>query len=203
MLASPLECIAKVRSAVFWIAAGATADEIGVPELECAVSFAVEIEPAQGAPPEVDYRWDPDTDILTATIRPASVGEGLSGSVELMGLDGAWLNLDVNAGRVQGVEVAIWPEVQKVATLPLPGRVENGRVAVPLRRKGEDIGSVSIDTALFAVTDSAEQTIHFRLGPVRPVRTVRIARDLLFEVDPEGRIAGMWLLNVPPLPEPQ
>ena len=203
MLGPRPERDAAMLGALIRIAAPDRAREIGVPELECAVSFAVQIEPAQGTPPEVEYRWDPDTDILTAAIRATSVGEGLSGSVELMGLDGAWLNLDVSAGRVQGVEVAIWPEVKKVATLPLPGSVEDGRVAVPLRRKGQDIGSVSIDTALIAVTDQAEQTIHFRLGPVRPVRTVRIARDLLFEVDPQGRIAGMWLLNVPPLPEPQ
>jgi len=189
--------------ALFRIAVPLRACEIGFPELEYAVSFAVQIEPAQGTPPEVEYRWDPDTDILTAAIRATAVGEGLSGSVELMGRDGAWLNLDVSAGRVHGVEVAIWPEVKKVAALPIPGTVEDGRVAVPLRRKGQDIGSISIDTALVAMTDPAEQTIHFRLGPVRPVRTVRIARDLLFEVDPQGRIAGVWLLNVPPLPESQ
>jgi hypothetical protein len=72
---------------------------------------------------------------------------------------------------------------------------------VPLRRKGEDIGSIAIDTALHAESDPTERTIHFRIGPPRPVRTVRIARDLLFEVDPQGRIAGVWLLNVPPFPE--
>ena len=29
------------------------------------MSFAVQIEPAQGGVPDVDYRWDTDTDILT------------------------------------------------------------------------------------------------------------------------------------------
>jgi hypothetical protein len=164
------------------------------------VSFAVQIEPAQGTLPDVDYRWDADTDILTASVRPQGVGEGLSGSVELMGGDGAWLNLDVTGGRIHGVEVAVWPDVRKVPSLAAPATIEDGRIAVPLRTLGNDVGSVAIDTALAAEADHAERTIHFRVGPSRQVRTVRIARDLLLDVDPHGRIAGVWLLNVPPFP---
>ncbi len=164
------------------------------------MSFAVQIEPAQGGVPDVDYRWDTDTDILTVAVRARAVGEGLCGSVELMGGDGAWLNLDVTAGRIHGVEVAVWPDVRKVSQLPVPSVIEDGRVAVPLRKLGDDVGSVSIDTALAAESDQAERTFHFRVGPTRTVRTVRIARDLLFDVDPHGRIAGLWLLNVPPFP---
>ena len=167
------------------------------------MSFAVQIEPAQGGIPDVDYRWDTDTDILTVAVRARAVGEGLCGSVELMGGDGAWLNLDVTAGRIHGVEVAVWPDVQKVAKLAPPTVIEDGRVAVPLRKLGDDVGSVSIDTALAAESDQAERTIHFRVGPARTARTVRIARDLLLEVDPQGRIAGLWLLNVPPFPTDQ
>lgn len=177
-----------------------TVDTFAVPEPECVVSFAVLIEPAQGNPPDVDYRWDADTDILTAAVRANAVGEGLSGSVELMGGDGAWLNLDVTAGRIHGVEVAVWPDVHKVAALQIPATIEDGRVAVPLRTLGDDVGSIAIDTALAAEADHAERTIHFRVGPARRVRTVRIARDLLVDVDPNGRIAGVWLLNVPPFP---
>ena len=178
----------------------ATAGNFAVPEPECTVSFAVQIEPAQGDPPGVDYRWDADTDILTAAVRAQTVGEGLCGSVELMGGDGAWLNLDVSGGRIHGVEVAVWPDVRKVPALATPATIEDGRVAVPLRKLGVDVGSVAIDTALVAEADQAERTIHFRVGPLRQVRTVRIARDLLVDVDPHGRIAGVWLLNVPPFP---
>jgi hypothetical protein len=178
-----------------------TAGTFAVPEMECIVSFAVQIEPAKGSPPAVDYRWDADTDILTAAVRSTAVGEGLSGSVELMGGDGAWLNLDVTGGRIHGVEVAVWPDVRKLAALVIPAAIEDGAVAVPLRTLGDDVGSVAIDTALMAEADQAERTIHFRVGPVRQARTVRIARDLLLDVDPAGRIAGLWLLNVPPFPE--
>ncbi len=194
---------AMPRSAMrpFELTSVAAADTFAVPEPECVVSFAVQIEPAQGAPPDVDYRWDTDTDILTAAVRAKAVGEGLCGSVELMGGDGAWLNLDVSGGRIHGVEVAVWPDVRKVPALSAPATIEDGRVAVPLRKLGADVGSVAIDTALVAEADQSERTIHFRVGPARPARSVRIARDLLVDVDPNGRIAGVWLLNVPPFPE--
>ena len=42
--------------------------------------------------------------------------------------------------------------------------------------------------------------IHFRVGPKRDARTVRLGRDLLFDLDSQSRIAGLWLLNVPPFP---
>ena len=95
--------------------------------------------------------------------------------------------------------VAVWRRVRKVAH-SLPVAIENGTVSVPLRSSVGDVGSVAIGTALVAEADHAERTIHFRVGPARPARTVRIARDLLLDVDPHGRIAGVWLLNVPPFP---
>ena len=35
----------------------------------------------------VEYRWDADTDILSATLRTKSVGEGLTGSLDIEGAD--------------------------------------------------------------------------------------------------------------------
>src|SRR5688572_3688423 len=66
------------------------------------VSVTVQIQPVQETPPEVEYRWDADTDILTANVRANAVGEGISGSIDLIGTDGAWLNLDVSGGRLHG-----------------------------------------------------------------------------------------------------
>jgi hypothetical protein len=167
------------------------------------VSVAVNIEPVSGVPPEVEYRWDADTDILTANLRAKAVGEGISGSIDLMGSDGAWLNLDVADGRIHGVEVAVWPDVRKVPALDPPKAVENGRVGVALRAISGNPASMSVDTALVAEADNAERTIHFRVGSARNVRTIRFARDLLLDIDQQGRIAGLWLLNVPPFPAEQ
>lgn len=164
------------------------------------MSFAVQIEPPSGPVPEVEYRWDPDTDILTASLRARGIGEGMSGSVELTGTDGAWLMLDVSGGRISSVEVAVWPDVRKVAVLAPPATVEDARVTVPTRRSQPGVAAVEVNGALSAEADHAERTIHFRLGGSRQVRTVRIARDVLIDVDAHNQIGGLWLLNVPPFP---
>lgn len=164
------------------------------------MNVPVRIEPATGAPSEVEYRWDPDTDILTANLRARGVGEGLNGSVGLEGSDGSWVILDVSSGRINGVEVAVWPDVRKRATLDPPGEVEDVRVTVPSRVSQPDIASLEVDTSLTAEADQREATIHFRLGKLRQTRTVRIARDILLDIDQRERIAGVWLLNVPPFP---
>src|SRR5687768_3846300 len=96
----PAAAMPRFAMRPFELTAVAATGTLADPEPESVVSFAVQIEPAQGTPADVEYRWDTDTDILTASVRSKSVGEGLSGSVELMGGDGAWLNLDVTGGRI-------------------------------------------------------------------------------------------------------
>ena len=165
------------------------------------MSIAVRVEPVDGTPSDVEYRWDTDTDILTANLRTQVVSEGTSGSVEIEGTDGSWLILDLNGGSVHGVEVAVWPEVRKRASLSPPGEITDGRVM--LGGEGNGIASIEMNTALAAEADESERTIHFRLGPSRQTKTVRIARDILIDVDGRDRIAGVWLLGVPPVPEAQ
>ena len=102
---------------------------------------------------------------------------------------------------MQGVEVAVWPEVRKRSSLSPPNEVTDGRVMVGGSDNG--IASIEMNTAMAAEADDSERTIHFRLGPSRQTRTVRIARDILIDVDGKDRIAGVWLLAVPPFPEGQ
>ena len=66
------------------------------------MKVAVDIQPADASPAAVEYTWDPDTDILSAQLRPRTSGDGLSGSVGLEGSDGSWVILDVAAGRIAG-----------------------------------------------------------------------------------------------------
>jgi hypothetical protein len=166
------------------------------------VNIAVQLEPAAGSPPAVEYRWDADTDILTVRLDAVAGGSGASGSVELEGVDGSWLVLDVAQGRISGIEVAVWPDVHKRPTLEPPAAVEDARVVVPLRASHSGPLSLEISTPLVAEADAAERVIYFRVGARREVRTVRLGRDLLLDVDPQSRIAGLWLLNVPPFPSP-
>lgn len=149
----------------------------------------------------VEYRWDADTDILCARLRPTGVAEGLSGSLDVEGRDGAWLTFELRAGRLAAIEVAVWPEVRTRKTLAAPEPSGTARLRVPARALGED--ALEVDTAIQAVADEAERTIHFRIGPQRPVRVLRVAQDLLVEVDARTRLGGLWLLNVPPFPASQ
>lgn len=164
------------------------------------MSVAVRLDPANDAVPSVEYRWDEDTDILTASVAVGGDGEGMSGSVGVEGSDGSWLIFDVAGGCIRGVEVAVWPEVKKRSVLSPPSEVEPGTVRLPARGAKTGVSSLEMDTTLMAEADREERTIHFRIGKRRPVRTVRLARDILLEVDVRDYLAGVWLLNVPPSP---
>lgn len=161
--------------------------------------IALQLEPANGSMPAVDYRWDPDTDILSAQLHPSGIGEGASGAVEVEGKDGSWLILDLTSGRIHGVEVAVWPQVRKLSTLSPPTQVEDARVTIR-PREGKSLTALEVNTSLMAEADHAEKVIHFRVGTSRGSRTVRVGRDLLLDVDEQSHLTGVWLLNVPPFP---
>jgi hypothetical protein len=167
------------------------------------VNIPVQLEPAAGKPATVDYRWDADTDILTAHLRTKGAANGPSGSVDVEGSDGSWLIFDVSGGRIRGVEVAVWPPVRKRSDLAPPGDVEDAQVTLGAVNDGNAVSALEVDTALDAESDREERTIHFRLGPGRTTRTVRIARQILLDIDGRDRLAGVWLLEVPPFPEDQ
>ena len=155
------------------------------------MTVAVQLEPAASVP-SVEYRWDADTEILTARLRGTSGRTGMSGSVELEGSDGSWLILDVASGCIDGVEVAVWPDVHRRRGLAPPA-AEDARVVVPANGDGREVAAVEVETRLLAEADDTQRVIHFRLGPARPVKTVRLGDDLLLDVDPQSRIAGLWL----------
>jgi hypothetical protein len=164
------------------------------------VKITVQLEPITGSPPEVDYRWDADTDILSAKLRAGAVREGLSSSVELEGKDGSWLVLDLMGGRVDGVEIAVWPDVRLIPSLAPPRELSDAHLLIPAGVRTAEPEALEVQTRVVAESDPARRTIHFRLGPLRSSRTVRVARDLLVDIDTEARLAGLWLLNVPPCP---
>jgi hypothetical protein len=163
------------------------------------VNFALQLETGGALPPEVEYRWDPDTDILSARLRAVGGTEGPSGAVEVAGDDGSWLIIDLDAGRIAGVEVAVWPDVAKRSRLVPPPSSADAAARIP-SVGGAGPAAVQLATTLFAEADQAERTIHFRLGDARAARAVRLAPDLLLELDARDGLAGVWLLNVPPFP---
>jgi hypothetical protein len=159
------------------------------------MSLNVQIEPAAGAPPRVEYRWDVDTDILTASV-PAP-GDGPAGIVEVQGRDGSWVILDLRGGYIRGVEVAVWPDVQKLPSL-MPPAAEYGSAV--LAHAIPRTGVVAIDSPLSAEVDQPERTFHFRLATPVTTRAIRLADGIVLDVEPSGNVAGIWLLDVPPFP---
>lgn len=166
------------------------------------MKIAVQLQPAEPSAQKVEYRWDADTDILSAQLSPRVEGSGMSGSVGLEGSDGSWVILDIARGRINGVEVAVWPEVRKLSALPTPTSIEDMHVVVPARQSQPNIASVEMNARLFAEADHDQKTLHFRLGKPKLSRTIRVASDLLLDVDDKSQISGLWLLNVPPAPAP-
>jgi len=164
------------------------------------VKVAVEARPADEAPASVEYTWDAYTEILSAQLSPRTRREGASATVGLEGRDGSWLILDVAAGRINGVEVAVWPDVRKLPALHPPSQVEDAEVVLPKSNAKADVASFETETRLVAEADADQRNFHFRVGAPRMARTVRVARDLLVDVDDKNRISGVWLLNVPPCP---
>jgi hypothetical protein len=59
---------------------------------------------------------------------------------------------------------------------------------------------VEVDTALTMEKNARETVFHLRMGRPRPVSVFRVADLLLVEIDKQGRLAGLWFLEVPPFP---
>ena len=166
------------------------------------IAVQVQIQPSEPTAQTVEYRWDDDTDILSAQLSPKVEGKGMSGSVGLEGSDGSWVILDIAAGRINGVEIAVWPEVRRLQSLATPTTIEDASVVVPARLSQPNIASVEMNSHLYAEADKDQKTLHFRLGKPKSSRTIRVARELLLDVDEKSQISGLWLLNVPPGPAP-
>ena len=129
-----------------------------------------------------------------------------NGAIEVEGTDGSWLTLEIVRGRIGGVQVAVWPTVHRRAALsppPAPPCAAFAQAAddAPARPAGPV--SLELSARVAVETDGAERSFHFVIGPPRATESARIADDLVLELDSRRRLAGLWLLNVPPFPQDQ
>jgi hypothetical protein len=92
----------------------------------------------------------------------------------------------------------VWPDVQTRRALKPPVSVEDASITVPARRSRPGLAAVEVETPVRAETDESERVFHFTLGNPRQTRTIRLASDVLLDVDASNHLAGLWLLNVPP-----
>jgi hypothetical protein len=164
------------------------------------MGFAASVEPLKGKLPSVTFKWDPETEILSGQFKGAGEADGLTGTVELEGVDGSFAVLDVAGGRLRGLEVVVWPETQTVPGLAPPTAAARGHLLLPSRASQPGIAAVEVDTQMMADKSPDDSVIHLRVGARRRVKPVQVADHLMLELDGKGEIAGFWLLAVPPFP---
>ncbi len=144
--------------------------------------------------PRIEWRWEPETDILAGSLHPAP--EGPVTSVEFSGHDGSVVVADLAGGRLSSLDVVVWPEVATVVGLvPLPAARRGTVMLQSLGRAAA--GEVEVALAVRASPD--EDVIHLRVGAPRPATVVQAADRLFVELDEAGGLAGFWLTGVPPL----
>jgi hypothetical protein len=163
------------------------------------MSYEVYLEPRQSAPLSVAYRWDVDTEILSVRVA-APQPDSATDVVEVTGTDGSWLLLDLADGAIHGLEVAVWPTDICTRSLRRPGEVEHVRARMHNTERLPGMARVDRPVELAVERDAEGRTVHLTVGPARESRTVQLAQSLLLDVDPLDEIAGIWLLDVPPLP---
>jgi hypothetical protein len=163
--------------------------------------FEVRVEPLGGALPVVTWRLDEETEILAGGFKVPSRGQpGVSASVELTDPEGAIVVLDIHSGRLTGLDIVIWPavELHTAMTPPVPAR--DAEILWPARPAPADsTAALEIETGLSATINGAGTVLHLALGATRAVETVRIGDHLMVDVDSRQRLAGFWLLDLPPL----
>ena len=165
------------------------------------MNYETKIEPVDGKLPKVTYHWDPETDILSVACKGTSKSNGMNGTVDLEGEDGSFVVIDVAGGLLRGLDVVTWPDdVRIVPGLAEPEAAREGRIVFPTRRSQPDIAAVELDTALTVEKNDSESIFHIRVGRARAASVIRVADHLLVEIDKQSRLAGLWLLQVPPFP---
>ncbi len=164
------------------------------------MKISVRLEAVTETLSDVRYAWDADTEILSANLAATADERRLSRSVTLEGAD-SWIILDVAGGRINGLDVAVWPEIVRREAVVAPAETEDARVTVSLRHAGDAGTLPGKPLRMIAEADPASRNFHFRMGRPGASRTVRVARDLLLDVDDKSHITGLWLLNVPPCPD--
>lgn len=164
------------------------------------IRFAGRIEPAEAPLPAMQFRWDPETEILAGRLEGARGTGGYTGTIELEDPRGPILALDVKDGTLTSFEVVVWPEVEVVEGLTPPGDAAPARLVVPPRPSQPGIALTEVEQTIGGRRTLDEAVFHLTVGPRRPVKGHRLADHLVMELDGDEQPAGFWLSGVPPFP---
>jgi hypothetical protein len=145
-----------------------------------------------------DFRWDVETEILAGRADVPSGGSGFSGSWELESDLGSVVTLETSDGVLCGIEVVVWPELEEPLKLVAPHDAKPGRVML-VPPGDAPSGLLEIETPIAAVAATADSLVHLVFGPAR-TRAVRVAQNVIADLDSAGRLTGLWLVDLPPFP---
>jgi hypothetical protein len=164
------------------------------------MTLEARVEPLTGRVPSLRWNWDSETDILSGSFKQTGKAAGLTGTVELSDDIGSVAVLDVAGGVIRGIDVVVWPDVTSQAGLTAPAPSRDAMVLLPSRPSQPGIASLEMDTTLSMSTNPAQDLFHLRIGGRQSAEIIRIADRCLVELDHRHRLAGFWLLDVPPFP---
>lgn len=159
----------------------------------------VTVDRANEPMPAFDFHWDAETEILAGRHALSAREDAPALAWELEGPDGAVVVLETVDGVFCGIEVVVWPDVERAARLAAPHDATPGRVRFTLPRETPG-GVVEIETRITAEALPSETLIHLSVGAPR-VRSVQAAANVIVDLDAEGTIAGLWLQELPLFPQ--
>jgi hypothetical protein len=159
----------------------------------------VTVDRADEPMPAFDFHWDAETEILAGRHALPARKEAPTVAWELEGSDGAVVVLETVDWVLCGIEVVVWPDVERAVRLAAPHDAAPGRVrfAPPKEVVG---GVVEIETRITAEALPSETLIHVSVGASR-ARSVQAAVNVVVDLDAEGGLAGLWLQELPLFPQ--
>lgn len=152
---------------------------------------------AAAAPPlpAFPFRWDAETEILSGRQDVSDAPAGFTGSWEIESPTGAVVVLETTGGVLGGIEVVVWPDVARAA-LTVPHAAAPGRVMLEAPA-GQSAGVIEIELPIAGAATASETLIRLSFG-TPPARSVRIAENVIVDLDAAGCLAGLWLDALPP-----
>jgi hypothetical protein len=144
--------------------------------------------------PAFPFRWDLETEILSGRQEVEGTAGGFTGSWEIESPTGAVLTLETTGGVLGGIEVVVWPDVERAA-LTVPHEAPVGRVVLEAPG-GEKRGVVEVEAPITGAATASETLVRLAFGTAR-ARSVRIAANVIVDLDADGHLAGLWLEDLP------
>jgi len=148
--------------------------------------------------PAFPFRWDLETEILSGRQVVEGTPAGFTGSWEIESATGAVLTLETTGGVLGGIEVVVWPDVERVA-LTVPHEAPAGRVALEAPG-GQTTGVLEVEAPITAAATASETLVRLAFGTAR-ARSVRVAENVVVDLDAQGHLAGLWLEDLPLFPQ--